>query len=55
MPIQFGHVKAVFVKKEGGNSVVLLQASSGMYVLKFEHVAPEFKKTHKLFIKRVLQ
>ena len=52
MLIQFGHIKAVFVQKNGGNLPVLIQASSGMFLLKFENVSPEYKQTFRLFIER---
>ena len=54
MAIQFGHIKAVFVQKNGRDPLVLIQASSGMFLLKCDIVAPEYEETHRLFIRRVL-
>ena len=39
----FGHVKKVYVDKTGECSDIWLQASSGMYLLPFENVSPDYK------------
>lgn len=39
----FGHIKKVYVDKTGESSDIWLQASSGMYLLPFENVSPDYK------------
>ena len=39
----FGHIKKVYVDSSGESGDVWLQASSGMYLLPFENVAPDYK------------
>lgn len=40
----FGHIKKVYVDKTGESGDIWLQASSGMYLLPFENVSPEYKE-----------
>ena len=39
----FGHVKKVYIDKSGESGDIWLQASSGMYLLPFENVSPDYK------------
>ena len=39
----FGHIKKVYVDKGGESGDIWLQASSGMYLLPFENVSPDYK------------
>ena len=39
----FGHIKKVYVDSSGESGDVWLQASSGMYLLPFANVAPDYK------------
>lgn len=39
----FGHIKKVYVDSSGESDDVWLQASSGMYLLPFANVAPNYK------------
>ena len=43
LQVMFGHVKKVYVDKTGECSDTWLQASSGMYLLPFENVSPDYK------------
>ena len=53
MPVTFGHVKRIFVDTADFESDVWLVASSGVYLLKYKHVAPEYRQTHTQFLKTV--
>lgn len=53
MPVMFGHIKRVFVDADDIESDVWLVASSGVYLLKHEHVAPEYRQVHSKFLKTV--
>lgn len=46
----FGHIKKIFTSKDSTNTDVWLVASSGMYLLKQENVALEYKDVYNLFI-----
>ena len=52
MLITFGRIKKIFVDKEK-NSNVWLVASSGVFLLKSENVAAEYKNTHYEFLDNV--
>ncbi len=52
MPIQFSHIKNIFVRRtELSESAVLIQASSGMFLLKYCNVSQEYKDNFDKFIK----
>jgi hypothetical protein len=53
MPVMFGHIKRIFVDVQDFESDVWLLASSGVYLLRLEHVAPEYRETHNNFLKGV--
>ena len=53
MPIAFGRIKKVFVDAKNPASGVWLVASSGVYLLKHENVAPEYKDIHYKFLQTV--
>ena len=53
MPVAFGHIKKVFVDKETHESNVWLVASSGVYMLPYNNVAPEYRQVHINFLDRV--
>ncbi len=52
MSVVFGHVKKIFMKKDKLDSDIWLLASSGMYLLKHQNVAPEYEQVHEEFIER---
>ena len=39
----FGHIKKVYIDGSGQSSDIWLQASSGMYLLAFDDVSPDYK------------
>ena len=39
----FGHIKKVYVDRSSESGDIWLQASSGMYLLPFENVSPDYK------------
>ena len=47
----FGHIKKVHIDKTGESSDIWLQASSGMYLLPFENVSPDYKNQLIKFLK----
>lgn len=49
----FGHIKKIFVDTSDLESDVWLVASTGVYLLKPEHAAPEYRQTHMQFLKTV--
>ena len=53
MPIMFGRIKRAFVDTKNLKSDVWLVASSGVYLLKHENVAPEYREIHSKFLKDV--
>ena len=56
LPIQFGHVKNIFVKKGPlSDAIVLLQASSGIFLLEYCNVSPEYKVIFKQFIHHIMK
>ena len=53
MPVIFGRIKKIFVSKERLDRDIWILASSGMYLLKYENVAPEYEEVHNKFLKRL--
>lgn len=53
MPVAFGRIKTIFVDVDNLESDVWLVASSGVYLLKHEHVATEYRDIHYAFLKTV--
>ena len=47
----FGHIKKVYVDSRGEVGDIWLQASSGMYLLPFENVAPDYQDELVKFLK----
>lgn len=39
----FGHIKKVYIDRSGESGDIWLQASSGMYLLPFANVAPDYR------------
>lgn len=53
MPIAFGRIKRIFIDAANFESDVWLVASSGVYLLKYQNVAPEYKETHCKYLKQL--
>ena len=51
LQVMFGHIKKVYIDKTGESSDIWLQASSGMYLLPFENVSPDYKNQLIKFLK----
>ena len=47
----FGHIKKVYVNSSGKHGDIWLHASSGMYFLPFENVAPDYEGELTNFLK----
>ena len=47
----FGHIKKVYVDRSGDCGDIWLHASSGMYFLPFENVAPDYEDELTNFLK----
>ena len=47
----FGHIKKVYVDKDEDSGDIWLQASSGMYLLSFANVAPDYQDELVKFVK----
>ena len=52
LQVMFGHIKKVFVDRSGENKAILLQASSGMYLLPIENVLPDYQTPLLHFLQR---
>ena len=48
MPVQFGHIKNVFLKQSQG--IVLLQASSGMFLLEVSNASSDYSNVFSNFL-----
>ena len=47
----FGHIKKVYVDSSGESGDIWLHASSGMYFLPFQNVAPDYESELVDFLK----
>lgn len=53
MPVVFGRIKKVFVDTSKLKSDVWLVASSGVYLLRYNNAAPEYKAVHHGYVQYV--